>query len=420
MKSLKTYVKNSRIFASRQSQILTVAMAFAMFFILASFQNCGNFGQNIGNGNEGSASIPPTPTPSPIQIIEKHAELDWQLIDKGNWTLDRFSRCEKWSARGSIDGNLYPPFAAGSRRLNMDASPELKIDHLAFKATNYLQLSDYDLPNSIGSEFTIQLVLANVTLGAKESASGDQGVRIFDLYPLETVDQLGHLALSLERVTVSGQVKYRYRSLFWFDNNNYAVRDLYLTQTELASKHLLTLIYPKASTNMSVLFNGKETTENVITVGQPKELGESTRSILFNSPGSPTELSLYRLSIAKKALANKDLNELGLAIAELEQTPYEGRQNLPDDDNGTPPVTTFAELSQSGSKGVFYSYCISCHGGTSPSAGLNLSSFDAARTKIALIITRLESPTAPMPSSGNLSVQLINYVKQWRDAGTPQ
>ena len=63
--------------------------------------------------------------------------------------------------------------------------------------------------------------------------------------------------------------------------------------------------------------------------------------------------------------------------------------------------------------------CITCHGGPSPSAGLDLSTFTNVKNAAINrnLITRMNNPTAPMPQSGLLLLSSRKIIDKWKTDG---
>lgn len=59
--------------------------------------------------------------------------------------------------------------------------------------------------------------------------------------------------------------------------------------------------------------------------------------------------------------------------------------------------------------------CLPCHGGTTPSAGLNLETYASVRnaTENGNLINRINSASNPMPQSGQMPPALIATIEQW-------
>jgi hypothetical protein len=59
--------------------------------------------------------------------------------------------------------------------------------------------------------------------------------------------------------------------------------------------------------------------------------------------------------------------------------------------------------------------CVSCHGGSSPQAGLDLSSYVNVRSAVenGNLLNRINSQSSPMPPSGILSSSTRAVVDQW-------
>ena len=69
---------------------------------------------------------------------------------------------------------------------------------------------------------------------------------------------------------------------------------------------------------------------------------------------------------------------------------------------------------------IMQTTCTSCHGSSSPSAGLSLSSYtdvvNAVNSKN--LLSRITSTSSPMPPSGLMDVCRINQIKKWINMGS--
>ena len=80
----------------------------------------------------------------------------------------------------------------------------------------------------------------------------------------------------------------------------------------------------------------------------------------------------------------------------------------------TAPITYNVDV-----KVIIDNNCISCHGGTSPSAGLNLETYTSLRnsTENGNLLTRINSASNPMPQGGKMSPDLIATIEEWANQG---
>jgi len=78
------------------------------------------------------------------------------------------------------------------------------------------------------------------------------------------------------------------------------------------------------------------------------------------------------------------------------------------------PVTYTTNVSA-----IIRNNCLPCHAGTSPSAGLNLETFEGVQnsTENGNLLARINSVSNPMPSSGKMSDILINTIEEWAIQG---
>jgi hypothetical protein len=86
-----------------------------------------------------------------------------------------------------------------------------------------------------------------------------------------------------------------------------------------------------------------------------------------------------------------------------------------------PASVKFSDLISSNQQlGVFAQNCVSCHSGTAPSAGLNLTDYTQAKAKVATIQSRMNSSAAPMPPTGLLNAASRQVVDTWVSGGALQ
>lgn len=73
-------------------------------------------------------------------------------------------------------------------------------------------------------------------------------------------------------------------------------------------------------------------------------------------------------------------------------------------------------------KTIMTNYCITCHGNITPSAGLNLSTYQNVRFSIenGNLINRINSTTSPMPQNGLMSLENRLKIQKWANDGFPE
>ena len=69
-------------------------------------------------------------------------------------------------------------------------------------------------------------------------------------------------------------------------------------------------------------------------------------------------------------------------------------------------------------KPILSSYCVSCHKGSSASAGIKLNTYADAVANASAMKTTVDAGT--MPPSGALSADLVTTIDNWVNNGTPQ
>lgn len=80
----------------------------------------------------------------------------------------------------------------------------------------------------------------------------------------------------------------------------------------------------------------------------------------------------------------------------------------------TDPITYNANVST-----IISNNCLPCHGGTNPSAGLNLETYASVRnaTENGNVLTRINSASNPMPLGGQMPPALIATIEEWANQG---
>lgn len=76
----------------------------------------------------------------------------------------------------------------------------------------------------------------------------------------------------------------------------------------------------------------------------------------------------------------------------------------------TEPVSYDADVAP-----IISNNCLPCHGGTAPSAGLNLETYANVRsaTENGNVLARINSASSPMPQTGQMAPALIATIEQW-------
>ncbi|MCL7752151.1 hypothetical protein [Polaribacter sp. Z022] len=91
---------------------------------------------------------------------------------------------------------------------------------------------------------------------------------------------------------------------------------------------------------------------------------------------------------------------------------------IPDIEDTTNPITKVIKYNTD-VKQIMTNNCITCHGGPSPSDGLDLTTF--ANVKNAALnrnlIERMNDATAPMPQSGLLLLSTRKIIDKWKADG---
>lgn len=70
-------------------------------------------------------------------------------------------------------------------------------------------------------------------------------------------------------------------------------------------------------------------------------------------------------------------------------------------------------------KNVIYNYCLTCHFGNTPSAGLILDNYEnvKAKTESGSLLARINSSSNPMPPGGLIPANKRELIQKWADGG---
>ncbi len=89
-------------------------------------------------------------------------------------------------------------------------------------------------------------------------------------------------------------------------------------------------------------------------------------------------------------------------------------------DLGSSPIANNNDLSyQYTVEPIIESYCIACHSGKSPAAGLNLTAYDAIVNKIenGNLLHRINDAKNPMPPGGLMPTEVRQVISEWSNNG---
>lgn len=83
--------------------------------------------------------------------------------------------------------------------------------------------------------------------------------------------------------------------------------------------------------------------------------------------------------------------------------------------NPNEPVRTYANDVQP----IMFNFCITCHSGGAPAAGLDLSEYQATRTatETGNLINRINNAQSPMPQGGLMPQANRDIIQNWADNG---
>ncbi len=94
-----------------------------------------------------------------------------------------------------------------------------------------------------------------------------------------------------------------------------------------------------------------------------------------------------------------------------------------DEGNSTdlPPITRIVTYDAE-VQNIMFNRCITCHGGSAPQAGLDLSTYlnTRASAEMGPLIQRMNNVASPMPPNGLVSPELRQIMDKWVSDGFPE
>lgn len=91
-------------------------------------------------------------------------------------------------------------------------------------------------------------------------------------------------------------------------------------------------------------------------------------------------------------------------------------------DEGTvetlPPITRTVTYTAD-VETIMFNRCVTCHGGSAPQSGLDLSTYQNTRfsAEMGSLIQRMNNETSPMPPNGLVSPELRQIMDKWVSDG---
>ena len=73
-------------------------------------------------------------------------------------------------------------------------------------------------------------------------------------------------------------------------------------------------------------------------------------------------------------------------------------------------------------KSIINNYCVNCHSGASPAAGVALNNYNDLRhyTEKGHLIDRMNNESNPMPPNGMLPLEIRSQLQDWADNNYPR
>lgn len=71
---------------------------------------------------------------------------------------------------------------------------------------------------------------------------------------------------------------------------------------------------------------------------------------------------------------------------------------------------------------IMYNYCITCHGGSAPSAGISLTTYEEVKSQAenGQLLHVINDATNPMPPNNLLPLEIRQKLQKWANDGFPQ
>ena len=91
------------------------------------------------------------------------------------------------------------------------------------------------------------------------------------------------------------------------------------------------------------------------------------------------------------------------------------------DGSNLPPIQEVVKYNPD-IQNVMFNSCTTCHGGPSPSAGLDLTTYQNVRfsAEQGNLVSRVNSVTNPMPPNGLISADARQKIDKWVQDGFPE
>lgn len=92
------------------------------------------------------------------------------------------------------------------------------------------------------------------------------------------------------------------------------------------------------------------------------------------------------------------------------------------DENGAGTEVVDSVFYDTDIKPIVTANCVGCHGGSSPSAGINLETYQVVKfqTESGNLIDRINNSQFPMPTSGLMSADNRGAFDKWLKDGLPE
>ncbi|PWU12689.1 MAG: hypothetical protein C5B49_15870 [Bdellovibrio sp.] len=328
--------------------------------------------------------------------------------------LNEFSQVTRWMDATGKGIALYPPNNVGAASLNFSESATFDTvlpNQVTLGKNSSLSTAVADLSITTGDSYTFAFLIKSVELPSADNST----VRILDFAPANG-DQVGYLAIDLVK-TAAG---FNIQPIIWYDSKNYQSISITPAADQIKGPLGLVVRFSQIPNQMQVAVNGALATTASQNVGNPPNIGLSTRRLILHNlegaSGSDGNFALSEVGLQTQELADADLAALSLALAQL----YGGTGALsatptPTPDPSASPITFSDLIGTDSSKNVFAANCMGCHSSSTASGGLDLSNFAQASAQASAILTAVQ-PNAPDPMPkglSSLSASSVDIIRRW-------
>lgn len=116
------------------------------------------------------------------------------------------------------------------------------------------------------------------------------------------------------------------------------------------------------------------------------------------------------------------MKELKIIIAALALSLTACTKAIIDEGNVSLPQIEKKVVYNPDVQNIMFNYCVTCHGGSAPSAGISLSTYAEVKSQAesGQLLHVINDATNPMPPNALLPVDIRQKLQKWADDGFPQ